>query len=341
MSTNSAESTKSVSRRLIWLAAKILVAASILAFLFIKVGSLEVLHTLGRLHWWVFIAAVFGYCCMQALKTYRLKILMDTVGSNVSYPRLLLIYFIGMFFNTVLPTIVGGDAVRIAYLRQATGRLDCAAAATITERAIGVGALVIIALGALGFAPSGEAGMAVKLSVLVVSAGFLAAMALLFSPWVYRLASRCMRALRLEKLERFTRELQEAVATYRRRPAVLIITLLLSLLAEFIMIGLYGLLAYGMGLRVHPAFFLMAVPITVLVSMAPITISGLGVRELTWVFFLSEQGVPEADAIALSLMWFILVTAASAFGGPAFVFWRKRRRGPQPAGESIEGMQQD
>jgi len=341
VSANSAKPTKNRTRRLIWLPIKILVAAGILALLFTKIGGIEILHTIERLDWRVFMAAVFGYCCMQALKAYRLKILMDTVGADVSYPRLLLIYFIGMFFNTVLPTIVGGDAVRIAYLRQTTGRLDCAAAATITERAIGVGALIIIALSALGFAPSGEAGMAVKSSVLLVSAFFLAAMALLFSPWVYRLGSRCMRALRLVKLERFTRELQEAVGTYRRRPAVLIITLLLSLVSEFMMIGLYGLLAYGMGLRVHPAFFLMAVPITVLLSMAPITVSGLGVRELAWVFFLSEQGVPKADAVALSLMWFILVTAASVLGGPAFIFWRKRRRGLAPASPPIEAVRRE
>jgi len=114
VSANSAKPTKNRTRRLIWLPIKILVAAGILALLFTKIGGIEILHTIERLDWRVFMAAVFGYCCMQALKAYRLKILMDTVGADVSYPRLLLIYFIGMFFNTVLPTIVGGDAVRIA-----------------------------------------------------------------------------------------------------------------------------------------------------------------------------------------------------------------------------------
>ena len=232
-----------------------------------------------------------------------------------------------MFFNTVLPTLIGGDAVRIAYLYGETGKLERAAAASLTERVLGVAALIAIAVAALLFSPRQALTAAVVSCVLVVTAGFLVGIFLLFSPWAYRVAAKCMRAMRMGKLVGIIEELQNAVAAYRRNYRVLAVALLLAFGVQFVVIAVYALLAYGMGLRVSVCFFLMAVPVTVLASMAPVTISGLGVRELTWVFLLGEQGVPQAEAIALSLMWFAVVTVASMFGGPAFLLWR---RPPQP-----------
>ena len=306
--------------------AKLAVAAAILAVLFAKAGSKDIWQNFSRVPWHVFVTAVLAYCFMESVKTYRLQILLRALGVGISYTRLLRIYFIGMFFNTVLPTIVGGDAVRVTYLYRETGKLDRAVAASLMERALGVGALILIAVAALVFTPAAEVVTGVAESVIVVTACFLAGILLLFSPWVYRIGTKCMRAIGLRKVEELIGKMQRAIAVYRRRHAVLGVAMLLSCGMQFGMIAIYALLAYSMGLRLPLHFFLMAVPVTVLLSMAPVTVSGLGVRELTWVFLLAGRDVPQADAIALSLMWFAVVTVSSVFGAPAFLLWRKPHR---------------
>ena len=303
-------------------ALKVAVEAGILGVLFHQVGAANVWQALTRLDGRVFVGAVVGYCVMQSVKPYRLQLLLRAVDVEVRYPRLLGLYYIGMFFNTVLPSIVGGDAVRAAYLYRDTRRLGRVVAATLTERATGVTALIAIALVALAASPH-EASPGVACAVLAVSAAFTLGMLLLFSPWVYRVGMRCMRALRLGRVADAIGALQVAFNVYRRQRGVLVVTLLLSFALQLAMVALYALLAHGMGLHLSPWLLLMAVPVTVLVSMAPVTLGGLGVREVTWVLLLSQHGVPQADAIALSLMWFVVVTVSSLFGAPVFLLWGK------------------
>jgi uncharacterized membrane protein YbhN (UPF0104 family) len=56
------------------------------------------------------------------------------------------------------------------------------------------------------------------------------------------------------------------------------------------------------------------------VAMLPISISGLGVREAAYWYFFSRIGVSEGDAVAASLLFFVLVAVSSLPGAPLFVF---------------------
>lgn len=306
-------------------ALKVAVAAAVLAAVVHEAGGRHVWTALWRLPRTVFLAAVGAYCVMQAIKAVRLRLLLAAAELLVRYPRALAIYFIGMFFNTTLPTIVGGDAVRVGYLYRETGQLERAAAATLTERAMGMGALVVIALGALAFGSSGLSH-AMVWSVLWASGCVVAALLLFFAPWAYRLARGLAARLRLRKLHRIALRLEEAMALYRRRKAVVALAVALSFVGQFMMIGMHILLARGLGLGVEPGFFLIAAPVSVLISMVPVTISGLGVREGCWMLLLGSQGVGRADAVALSLLWFAVATASSLFGVPAFFLLGKPPR---------------
>ena len=308
-------------------AIKLVVTVGILAFLFHKVGAR---HILGRVSgadramlWGGFAACVAAYCAMQVLKAYRLQVLLRAVGVAMGLVRLSLIYFIGMFFNIVLPTLVGGDAVRIAYLYRDAGKFDRAAASTVVERVIGTAALILMALVALVLSSRRDADPHMTLSVLFVTTGFVAGCLVLFTTWAYRLAMACLRAVGLGKLGHVVHEIQGAMTAYRRQGGVLAYTTALSLVANLMMVGIHVILARALGLNLSLWFLLMAVPVTVLISMAPITMSGLGVREATWVFLLQAQGVPQADALAFSLLWFLVTAVASVFGGPAFLLMGK------------------
>ncbi|MFH0965611.1 MAG: lysylphosphatidylglycerol synthase transmembrane domain-containing protein [Planctomycetota bacterium] len=302
-------------------AIRLAVAAGILVFLFKKVGGEAIWAAFKQFHWQVPAAAVLGYCVMQAIKTYRFQILLRAIDVRVSYLRLLGMYFIGMFFNTVLPTIVGGDAVRIAYLARDTGKLDRAVASVITERAIGVGALILIAIVAL-FVSGQDATPVMVYFILAATGVFLVGVLFLFSPWVYRVSTKCMRAIGLGRVEKTISAIQNAFGTYRRQYGILTITMLLSIVVQVVMIALYMLLAYGMGLRLPIGFLFVAVSITVLVSMVPVTVSGLGIREGMWVLFFAQRGLPKPEAMALSLAWFLTGAVAGMFGCPVFLFWR-------------------
>ena len=58
-----------------------------------------------------------------------------------------------------------------------------------------------------------------------------------------------------------------------------------------------------------------AFPLVALLTMIPVSLSGIGVREGGFVYFLGLYGVPAAQAMMLSLAFFAVQVAASLVGG--------------------------
>jgi uncharacterized membrane protein YbhN (UPF0104 family) len=69
------------------------------------------------------------------------------------------------------------------------------------------------------------------------------------------------------------------------------------------------------------AFF----PPTAVLQNLPLALGGLGVREAAFVLFFGALGVPDASAIALGLLVYLVFIAASLAGAPSFVLGRRRR----------------
>ena len=64
---------------------------------------------------------ILAYAAGQWLSAWRWWLLLRPVQLTVPYLRMVAFYFIGMFFNHFLPTIVGGDAVKAILLARETG----------------------------------------------------------------------------------------------------------------------------------------------------------------------------------------------------------------------------
>lgn len=73
------------------------------------------------------------------------KIFLEALGSDVSVFKLIKFYIVGYFINLIIPSYVGGDAVRSWYAGKEVGQHE-AAAATILERYTGFVAMVTLAL---------------------------------------------------------------------------------------------------------------------------------------------------------------------------------------------------
>src|SRR5262249_56931072 len=77
---------------------------------------------LAGLDWRVYVGVVGLYALAQAASSWRWRMLAGVLGFGGSPARYAAYYFIGMFFNLLLPSSVGGDVVRAWYLaRQGDG----------------------------------------------------------------------------------------------------------------------------------------------------------------------------------------------------------------------------
>jgi hypothetical protein len=73
-------------------------------------------------------------------------------------------------------------------------------------------------------------------------------------------------------------------------------------------------------------YFLLFNPLIAFVLLIPISFNGLGPKEATAVFFFGLAGVPSEQALAMSLIFHLIIVLTSLPGG--ILWWRERTLAP-------------
>jgi glycosyltransferase 2 family protein len=227
-----------------------------------------------------------------------------------------------MYFNLLLPTSVGGDVVRAWYLNGGSGRRLRSVAAVLLDRINGV--IVLVALACV--------------SSLFVQADVPAWM--LWSAWACLaagVAGICGLALltRMNLLPAARREQLSMMMSLAKSPGPLAISTLCSVFVQVANVAIVWLIGMGLGVPIPFAYCCVLVPMVSLITMLPIGINGIGLREQSMVIFLAPIAVPESLAVSLSLLWFAVSLAVSLLGGLVYLFGSFPR--PQTAETPAEG----
>ena len=104
-----------------------------------------------------------------------------------------------------------------------------------------------------------------------------------------------------------------------------------SLCASFILSASFYLTFFvavlSLGEKIEAATILSVMPVVDVVSSLPISISGLGVRERTFDFLISQlTGIPPAAAVAAALIGFLFNLFWGIVGGLAIITARNHRK---------------
>ncbi len=281
------------------------------------VGSSNGLALAGALA--LFLATTWGMA-------WRWQLLLAARGIRERLGFLTGLYFVGYAAGQVLPTSIGGDAVRIVeHGRKHPGRRGEVAAAILLERVIGsAGTLVMVAVG-LAVAAGRFQGIGYLVwieaaSVVLVAAGFF----LMFSTRARaRLGFLRPFAARL-RVEGPASSVYEGLHGYRDHPRALSAVLGVTVVLQAARIAAIWLCGEAVGVDVSPLVYVILGPLLFLVMMVPFTINGLGVREAFFVAFLGRFGV-DADAAFATGFLFYAVTIVTALPGGAILLWRSAR----------------
>lgn len=289
--------------RLLALTVKLIVTACLLSWL-IYVLDLDALRgPLVKISLATFVLAMVMQLLAFLLGAVRWWLLLTHAQRGVGLIRILPSYSLGLFFNNFLPTGMGGDVVRLAHLKLRGMKVRFLVASTIMDR--GIGLVVVLLTGALcallsrGVASFGaDREFLIALIVLVA-----AAITLVVSPWFGRYLAVLLRRYRKTRLRRETLETARLCYSYRSRPSLVILAVLLSVAMQALVIGVYAVLGQGMGLSLPLIAYFVIVPIVFLAGSLPISIGGLGVREGVLVALLVASAVDPQLAIGVSLLY--------------------------------------
>ncbi len=318
-----------MSRRTRQVGTLVLTAAAI-AYLVWKVDlgtTLDVLADTSLAWFALAVAIMVGTVPLLAL---RWRWLLASHAIHERVPWLTRAYLVAYTAGQVLPTSLGGDAVRVVETtRRHPGRATVVTGTVLLER--GLGGAATVALGGIGFVLSiGEYDVSAYLWLEGVFVfGTLVLGFLFFARSARPLLRRTQPLLRRFRLEEPIRQFYEGVHHYRGHPGLLGKVLSLTFAVQAVRILSIWAAANAVGIDLDPRIYYVFGPLLFLVMLVPFTLNGLAVREAFFVSFLGSVGVAADQAFAAGFLYFLL-TLLMAFPGALIMLREGLRSGPRP-----------
>jgi glycosyltransferase 2 family protein len=287
-------------------------ALAVLALLFHFLPFAPLRAALSRLPGTRFLAALIGYLLAHTIGVFKWRMVVNAAGADLDFSTSAQCYTGGLFGTLFLPSIIGGDAVRLAVGLRRSPRPASVLAGNITDRFLDVTALATLALTGIfllpGSLPAGWQAAA-RHRLLIFGAIAVGAALLLLILRRPILRGRSVRFRR--RLGRF----RYGLRSVSRRPHVLVFGWMLGLLIQGSFLTLNALLGISCGLILPFRAWLLAWPLAKLAALLPITQGGIGVREAALVALLAPFGAPGPLVLAAGLVWEGVIISGGLVGG--------------------------
>jgi glycosyltransferase 2 family protein len=316
--------------RTVRVAGTLVLTAAAVAYLAWKIDLGTTAEILGDASLAWFALAVAIMVLTVPVLAARWDHLLRAHGIHERLPWLTRAYFVAYSAGLLLPTALGGDAVRVAdTARRHAGRVAAITGTVVLERGLGGAATVL--LGALAF-PLALGRYDVSAYVWLEGVFVLGTIVLaffFFARSARPLLRRAQPVLERARLARPLRAFYEAIHHYRGRPRLLAAVFALTLAVQAVRILAIWASAEAVGIDLGLVAYYVMGPLLFLVMLVPFTLNGIAVREAFFVSFLGSLGVGADQAFAAGFLFF-LVTVAMALPGAAILAWEGIRGGTRP-----------
>lgn len=304
---------------------KVLFSGIVLFYIIQKVDWDKVNSNLIRADYFLFLTAFALNFLERAELTLKWNILIKVKKVIVSFKNLFLINLIGAFLGMFLPSSLGTDIVRGYYLTKNDLDKSTSISSVFIDRLLGV--LSLFFLGAIALF------LAKDLIQFINPYFYLLG---LFIPIIFiyylqkektlNLFEKYSRKIKYKKISNALLKLQASFYDYKNYPFPLLYSLILSFLVQITRVLTYYIIALSFNIHFPFVYFLLFIPIIMLVIMLPISIGGLGLKEGTFIAFFSLVGMSVESATIISFTNTIVNTVITLFGGVAYIFYKPSQK---------------
>lgn len=268
-----------------WLFTTIKIVLSILAIVYVlkKVTLNDVSGILFSARTIFLIIAMLLFVASKVVASFRTLLILNRYNVSINWWRNLKLYWTGMFYNLFLPGGIGGDVYKTVIInRMHASGIKTSAVAIIMDRVAGVVALIILAFIGMIFTSLYEKYNWVVFAGIPLAIVGFSGLIYFFTPELKGLSGKLLGWSFLVQV------LQ----------VLCVIFILLSFRID----------------TFYPQYILVFL-ISSIAAMLPLSIGGIGVRELVFYslsnYFYLDQGV----AVTVSFTFFIITAFSSLWGG--------------------------
>ena len=282
-------------------------------FLYIQVDIFVIAEKIAQLDPRWFIAVAFFFAVQIGCAAQRWRYILAKTNEHLTIRSALRLIMVGQFFNQCLPSNIGGDALRMFYLRREGIGTGPAIRSVLLDRIIGLVVLIALSSISLPFLAerlNNQIAITGLSAMIVLGGAAVGVLLILDNPLTQR--------LRQHKLLGIFLDLSQDARRLMRDGMTMAGVLTTSVLIHMCSICMVWSIDKSLGGDTSYLFLAITVLPILLVVSIPISIAGWGVREQAMVIILAGIGISTTHAVSVS----ILFGAALMLGSlPGAAFW--------------------
>jgi glycosyltransferase 2 family protein len=299
------------------------VSVGLIVALCFSLDMTEFRAQLARVSLLTVLALVAIDLILRLMSAHRWYVLYRVTNPSASLPEMTRITFVSSFLGQALPGVIGVEALRLYSLARSASDWPGAVSSVVVDRAVGLISLGLLVIVGSWFGPP-QLSKIILIPVLVALGILLLIAVSTFVPAARRIVESVFPTAVIEKLRHWIDNFYSCIDSFRGRPWILGYALLLAILFQLGRVLLFFAAALLIGETPEFVYFVAFVPVVMFASLMPISIGGLGVREVGLVFLFALFDVmSKADSLTIALLVFLSGLLSTLPGGWLYV---KRRR---------------
>jgi len=297
---------------------KVGVSAGLMTYLLFRIDAIRFIDTLSSVHLSILILSCGLLFVQQGVMVFSWGILLWSQEKGVPYHRILYAHLVGNFFGSFLPSAVGIDVIRAYNLSKGLKRGIHAVSSLFLCRTV---AFIILFLMAMAFVVpvarlTGNRDLFYLLFVIFLF--FLLFLFTTYHPRTFQWLLSIFRRLHAEPLAVKLDQFRYSLLELSTRKAVLLRLAVLTVVFQVLGILVVYLLGISLEISVDLAYYFILIPVIMVVTLLPISLAGIGVREASFVYLFSQVGATEAQGFSLSLLMFFQSILLALIGGAVY-----------------------
>jgi len=297
---------------------QLLVSIGGFAYIFYKIPLKEVIDNwnIGMTPW--ILAMLVAATLVMAIQANRWKGL-SVQGPEIPFKTYYAYTAMGYFFNNLLPTGFGGDAVKSLAFGKKFNQTSQSVSAVLLARIQGLLAMFLCFFIALPFALS-KAEIPLVYTLIMTAASLACVIFILLCLFSDKLPIPQFISNKFS----FIGKLQNSLSIYRKHKKQILLSSLDSLWLQLLTLFIAYAYFRAVGVDIDISILVVFTSITIVISMVPISLNGIGVREGTQVaLFTGILGIPAPVVLSAGLLGYIPLLFQAAQG--AIVLLAKKK----------------
>jgi len=313
-------------KRLLSILLRVSISIILIAFLFKQVDKKSLLGIIKNADKPLLLLAFFIASTNYILCLLRWEMLLRAVNIRLPLKRVLISFSGGTFFSLFLPSTIGGDFMRSLDLAAHTQKPREVVATVFLDRLSGYVGLVTLALLSMLFGWRFLRDSTVLFSVAIITILLIFILLVLFNKFLYSKINKFLDSSSAGKIREAIRDLHQEIHIFRHKKRMILNNLIVSFIIQAMSPVSFYVIASSLGIKINVMYFFIFLPIIGAITLLPISIGGLGLRDATTIFFFAKAGVSKDLAFAMSLLSFLFILVYGAIGGLIYVLTIHHRR---------------